>query len=358
LTGVPMPATRTLWIVTRKHPPSIGGMEELSYRVARALALKRTVTLVKWGGSQRALVWFVPYALVRVLWALMRRRISVLLIGDPVLGACGALARRFGVPVIATVHGLDITWPNPLYQAYLRRCFFGCCDVYVCISAYVRDLVRARGIPDAAIEVVPVGIAPPPAASKAFSADGDPLLAYVGRLVPRKGIAWFVREVMPKLCEHFPKLVLVAAGEGPEHAAIVAAARHAGVVSHVRLLGAVSEATKWALYRRCDIVVMPNVRVAGDAEGFGLVALEASAIGKPVAAADLEGLRDAVTPGENGWRFAAGNAQAWIDGLSIALRDRAALAALGSRARVYAQRFDWNTIGESYAAIASRIAPA
>jgi phosphatidylinositol alpha-1,6-mannosyltransferase len=103
---------------------------------------------------------------------------------------------------------------------------------------------------------------------------------------------------------------------------------------------------------------MPNVRVAGDAEGFGLVALEASAIGKPVAAADLEGLRDAVTPGENGWRFAAGNAQAWIDGLSIALRDRAALAALGSRARVYAQRFDWNTIGESYAAIASRIAPA
>jgi phosphatidylinositol alpha-1,6-mannosyltransferase len=120
----------------------------------------------------------------------------------------------------------------------------------------------------------------------------------------------------------------------------------------------VSDATKWALYQRCDIVVMPNIRVAGDVEGFGLVALEASAIGKPVAAADLEGLRDAVVPGENGWLFAAGDAHVWIEGLAFALQDRTALAVLGSSARVYSERFDWKTIGERYAAIANRFAAA
>jgi phosphatidylinositol alpha-1,6-mannosyltransferase len=222
----------------------------------------------------------------------------------------------------------------------------------------VRDLVRAHGIPDAAIEVVPVGIARPPATAELLSIAGDPLLAYVGRLVPRKGVAWFVREVMPALCAQFPELVLVVAGDGPEREAIKAAARDVGVASSVHVLGAVSETTKWSVYARCDLVVMPNVQIAGDAEGFGLVALEASAAGKPVAAADLEGLRDAVASGENGWRFAAGDAQEWIHGLVSALQNRAALAELGTRARVHASRFDWNAIGERYAAIAGRFASA
>jgi len=174
--------------------------------------------------------------------------------------------------------------------------------------------------------------------------------------VHRKGVAWFVTAVLPALIERFPRLVFVVAGAGPEQEAVAAAARSAGVASRVRALGSVSNATKQSLYARCDLVVMPNVPVPGDVEGFGLVALEASAAGKPVAAADIEGLRDAVAIGENGWRFAPGNATAWIEGLTAALHDRATLTTIGTRARAFAARFDWDIVGERYAAIAARLA--
>ena len=355
MTRGPAQIDRTLWVITRKHPPSVGGMEELSYRVTCALAERRAITVIKWGGSQAALVWFLPYALLRVCCGLIRRRISVLLVGDPVLAIAGAVAHRFGVPVMTVVHGLDIAWPNPLYQAYLRAFFFGRCSVYVCISSYVSDLVRARHIPESAIEVVPVGISPQPAASPA-EFEAEPLLLFVGRLVQRKGVAWFVRAVLPALVERFPRLGFVVAGVGPERDALAEAARRAGVASRVHVLGAVSHETKSMLYARCDLVVMPNLTIEGDVEGFGLVALEASAAGKPVAAADIEGLRDAVETGRNGWRFPSGDAAAWIDGLTAALDDRKALVALGAEARTFATRFGWDIIGERYAAIAARLA--
>ena len=346
---------RTLWVVTRKHPPAVGGMEELSYRITSALRTREPVTLVKLGGGQAALVWFVPYALFRVLVGAVRHRISALMVGDPVLAVVGALAHRLGVPVATVVHGLDITWPNRTYQAYLRAFFFGRCDLYVCISTHVRDLVRARRVVDSQIEVVPPGVAAAPATDAAWGLDFDPLLLFVGRLVRRKGVAWLVSAVLPALAERFPRLGLVVAGHGPEHGAIVEAARAAGIAPRVRNLGPVSDAAKWSLYARCDLVVMPNVKVEGDVEGFGLVALEASAAGKPVAAADLEGLRDAVEPGQNGWRFAPENAQAWIDGLTALLSDRSGLSAMGERARAFAARFDWDIVGDRYAAIAARL---
>jgi hypothetical protein len=45
---------------------------------------------------------------------------------------------------------------------------------------------------------------------------------------------------------------------------------------------------------------MPNIRVPGDAEGFGLVALEAVVCGTAVLAADLEGITEAIQHGKNG----------------------------------------------------------
>lgn len=350
------PARRNVWIVSRKHPPSVGGMESLSFHLAEALRRAQPTTVVAFGGGKLGLLWFLPYALGRVLIGLLCRHISAVYLGDPALAALGALARRFGVPVLVTVHGLDIEWPNRFYQLYLRSFFLGQCDVYVCISVHVRHRLQAFGVREDLIEVIPVGIALPPPEFEALPIEGDPVIAYLGRLVVRKGAAWFMREVMPALCRRFPRLVLVVAGEGPEYQAVADAARASGIQSHLRVLGKVPESTKWALYDRCDLVVMPNVSVGGDVEGFGLVALEASAMGKPVAASELEGLCDSVVPGTNGWRFPAGDAAAWIEGLTAILRDRGAMVSVGRRARVFASQFDWRIIGERHISLVARFA--
>jgi glycosyltransferase involved in cell wall biosynthesis len=50
------------------------------------------------------------------------------------------------------------------------------------------------------------------------------------------------------------------------------------------LLGKVSDLDKKILYNTADVFVMPNIKVEGDIEGFGIVAIEASSVGLPVIA--------------------------------------------------------------------------
>jgi glycosyltransferase involved in cell wall biosynthesis len=54
----------------------------------------------------------------------------------------------------------------------------------------------------------------------------------------------------------------------------------------------------------CDILCLPSLR-----EGFGLVLIEAAAVGVPVLASRIYGITDAVTDGETGLLFAPGDAE-------------------------------------------------
>jgi glycosyltransferase involved in cell wall biosynthesis len=169
--------------------------------------------------------------------------------------------------------------------------------------------------------------------------------------------AWFVGSVLPALCAAFPALRLVIVGNGPERPMVKAAAREQGLADRITLAGTVGDGEKWSLLARCDAVVVPNLPVDGDVEGFGIVALEAGAAGKVVFAADLEGLRDAVADGVNGWRLPAGDAVAWTRALAVRLDDRRQLLAQGELAREHVRsNFDWDAIGERYAAIIERFA--
>jgi phosphatidylinositol alpha-1,6-mannosyltransferase len=280
--------------------------------------------------------------------------VSVLHLGDPVLAALSWLPRLFRVPVAVTVHGLDISFPSLVYQAYLRLCFWGRMQAYICISRHVRDRVLAAGMPAGQVLVIPVGvgelaaIAPEPEL-EARLASSSPVLLSLGRLVERKGLHWFLREVAPDFFRQHPNASLVIAGDGPMRAAIEAAVEASGLTPHVLLLGAVSESRKAWLLQRCDLVVMPNIPVDGDAEGFGLVALEAGSAGRWVLVSDMEGLRDAVTEDCNGERVPAGDALAWSAALDRTCADRSELRMHGEHARDYVRaQFSWSAMAQRY----------
>ena len=57
---------------------------------------------------------------------------------------------------------------------------------------------------------------------------------------------------------------------------------------------------------------MPNIKVPGDMEGFGIVVLEAGSYGLPVIASNIEGIKDAVIDGKTGFLVGAGNAKEYI----------------------------------------------
>lgn len=315
--------------VTRKFPPSVGGMETLSLRTAEALrASSPGMRLIALGRRNIHLLWWMPTAAFRLLWACLDRRDRVVLFGDALTAAVlGAIPRMLRIPVVAMVMGLDITYTNPMYRAVvlpaLRRF-----PVVLAISTATKEAAVSAGLDEGRVRVIVLGLPPsaPPAMTRAaarrelerrFDLREDAVvLATTGRLIRRKGVRWFTEHVLPRLSPRFAYLVV---GDGPDREQIQAAIPGAG--HDVRLLGRVDDETRALVLQGADVYVQPNIKVPGDMEGFGLAVTEASQAGLLTVAADLEGLRDAVRDGQTGVRVPSGDAEAWVTVLEQIARD-------------------------------------
>jgi phosphatidylinositol alpha-1,6-mannosyltransferase len=349
--------------VTRKFPPSVGGMQRLSYQLITHMSQRVEASAITWGGSQRLLPFFLPYALGRSI-AVGRHGTDLVHIGDAVMAPIGrVMSRLFRVPVVVTVHGLDVTFPVRLYQWLIPR-LLKRSDRIVCNSSATYAACIERGIPAQKCDVIPLGVTVPPTVPPRDTArqwlgrrlkrdlGGTCVLLTVGRMVPRKGVAWFVDSVLPQVLAAGAEVCYVVVGSGPEESRVRARATHPDVNGRVHTLGQVPEGDLSHIYAAADLFVMPNVPTPGDMEGFGLVALEAAAHGLPALAADLEGIRDAVVPERTGLLLPSGDAAAWIKGV-LDLFDRpASLHDLARLARVtVGERFTWAHMADAYEAL-------
>ena len=349
--------------ITRKYPPSIGGMQRLSFRLTTEVARQTDARTISWGRGQWGLPLFVAWAFCRALVYLARRDVELIHIGDPVLCPLGrVLGWLARAPVAVTAHGLDVIYPSPIYQAMVRCCLPRM-DRVICIS---RDAWREcinRGVQTARCSNIPPGIDPcgpvslPDAERQALAARwGIPLrdrsvLLTSGRLVPRKGVASFVAGVRPLLLAARDDWVYLVAGDGPERHTIEAVVARNGLSDHVRLLGAINDSDLAAAYALADVFIMPNLPVPGTVEGFGIVVLEARAAGAPVVAAGIEGIREAaggaddstlVPPGD--WPAFDAAIETWLD------RAEGIQARELRRQRVLAE-FAWPRVAARYMAV-------
>jgi phosphatidylinositol alpha-1,6-mannosyltransferase len=284
----------------------------------------------------------------------------------PLLIAGPALKKK-GVCLAAIAHGLDVTDPNPAYQMAVRR-LCGMLDAVMPVSHATGEQLIARGLPRERVHVVPNAVdldrfkgvaasrgepgrleitAAPPSPEDAF------LLVTVGRQVRRKGFAWFIENVMPKLPE---RVVFWLAGDGPERESIEGAIERMGLQRRVHCLGKISETELVELYRGGQLFVMPNIVVPGDMEGFGIVMLEAGACGLPTLAADLEGIRDVIDEGINGWFAPTEDADAFATRIQELVDDPEALRAAGDRTAAYVtSTFHWDGTADRYLKVLRRL---
>jgi phosphatidylinositol alpha-1,6-mannosyltransferase len=156
---------------------------------------------------------------------------------------------------------------------------------------------------------------------------GRKILLTVGRLVPRKGVAWFVAHVIPQLDRGYGYII---AGGGPDFFTIQGLIQDHGLVDRVALLGKVPNATRQRLMALADLFIMPNICVPGDMEGFGIAALEAGSSGLPVI--------DGVT----GHLVEERNVQQYVDKIRHAQFNRETVRS------VVNQRFNWPHIASRY----------
>jgi glycosyltransferase involved in cell wall biosynthesis len=247
------------------------------------------------------------------------------------------------------LHGLDLLFPNRPYQLYLKR--FLEADAYVANSAATRRIALARGLEP--VGVITIGVSKEffalerdhgADAEVAAARKGRLVLLTTGRLIPRKGAAWFVANVLPRL-----DVLYVVVGGGRDYERIEQAAVDAGVTDKLLLVWEPDDERLHRLFSAADVFVMPNIPIPNDVEGFGIVSLEAAAAGLPVVASRLEGIPDAVADGQSGILVEPANADAYVAAIEKLKADPAARIAFGENARRYVRaRNDWREVIAAY----------
>jgi len=374
--------------VSYKHPPSIGGIQIQNKALVDSIEQTHRVHRVIWDGRS-PLPLFLATAAARAHRILRANpRISVVHLCDALMGFFMLpLTALSDVPIVVTVHGLDVVLPVGLWEHLAVRRLNRYAAV-IPVSEGTARACRERGIAPAKLRVVNNGvdvslgdIAPDPGfrarLGKRLGVDlaSKRIIAHIGRAVRRKGISWFLDHVLPRLDPDVVFLMIGPRDRRTERKAawlrrlppsleqqitqllalpldepeIRRALERRSLHGRAFELGALPFSDLMQTLRLADLFVMPNVPVEGDAEGFGLVALEASMCGLPVAVAGMEGITDAIIDGENGFHLAPADADTWVARLGELLADPVDLARLGQRGREYTRsNFSWARMADGY----------
>ena len=259
---------------------------------------------------------------------------------------------KLAAPMVVTLHGSDVALAarGGLWQRVLRR---GLQPPTVAVIAVSHEMAQQLSniVPTPALlslSVISTGIEhslldrPVPRRAKRAAVS----VAFVGRLLEAKGVFDLARAfaTLPKRAR------LVVAGDGPQRRAFAALLAELGVTAdRVELMGPVDRETALGVMARADIVAVPSHK-----EGAGLVALEASAMGKCVV-----GSRTGIMPDVLGVEQLFDPLD--VDGLAARLRALAGDAhkreVLGQEAKArVAAAFTWDVLAEQVEVVYLRAA--
>lgn len=152
------------------------------------------------------------------------------------------------------------------------------------------------------------------------------------------------------------RLLLQVGGDGDLRAYYERLAARLGLQESVRFLGYVPEEELCRFYNSCTLFVLPSTGAAQ--EGFGLVALEAMACGRPVVTTTAAGVAWLVHERGGGVVTPAGDPEALAETLLALAADRGTVEAMGKRAREVAEGCSWRTVAERYLELYQALVPA
>lgn len=219
-------------------------------------------------------------------------------------------------------------------------------DRAVAVSEYVRRDIASYGIDAAKISVIPNGVdtttyRPMPPTLRDRLGGFDPLLLYVGRVIPQKGLPLLI-DALASLAADHPRLGLALVGRGKMTEDLRADARRRGVEDRIAFVGFLEDSLLPAAYASADVFVLPSVW-----EVFGIVLVEAMACGVPAVASDAGGIPEVVADGSTGLLFPRGDARALADRLRTVAEDEPLRKRMAAEARRRAvEVFDWDRIAE------------
>jgi glycosyltransferase involved in cell wall biosynthesis len=226
-------------------------------------------------------------------------------------------------------------------------------DRVIALSEYEKRVLVRKGIDEAKIEVIGVGVR-----HERFSqGDGDraknkygippgPVVGFLGRKIKGKG-AEHVVQAMSLVWEQHPDATLLLAGSStPGHRQLIhqhLAALSPSQRSKVVEVEAYAEAERADLFSALDVFVMPS-----NIDSFGIVYLEAWSCGKPVIACTDSAPSSIVEAGSDGLLVEYGNIEQIAAAINRLLDDPVEREAMGKRGyEKVLSRYSWPSIARA-----------
>lgn len=367
-------------VVTWNFPPRCGGMEQLLAALCEGLGKNHRLFIITSHADNAdpdqpgifrprypGLLAFFFYSLWQGALLLRCYRGIRVVFGGSVLVTplTLILARLFGRKAIIQCHGLDLLYPKIAYQHLVVR-WLRFCDHVISNSRYTALLAKDKGVAEQSMTIIPPGVHwqkfvnenNADALKLERGLQGKKIILFVGRLAPRKGVKEFIEKSLVQIIQEIPEACFLIVGDNPSESLIHRDDVRSEIASMISVchleekvhwLGAVSDEELVKIYHLCDLVVLPVLEMKDDVEGFGIVALEAAAAGKPVVATSVGGIPDAVEDGLNGILVQPGDYKNFSQTIVGLLSSGEKAAAMGeSGRRRISKEFTWSKIVARY----------
>ena len=256
-------------------------------------------------------------------------------------------ASASAVPTLVTLHN-ERLHDRPTEQTIGSDRLLGVAlrsaDWVTCVSASVLAQVR-QVAPEviAKSSIIYNGLEPPHVLPQPLPTDAPRLLC-LGRLITRKGFD-LALTAFASIGNRYPHVSLTIAGDGPARAALEQQAAQLGVSGRVEFAGSVAPEDVPALVNASTIVVMPSRH-----EPFGLVALDAALMARPIVASRVGGLPEVIKHKQTGLLVDKEDCKGLAEAMAFFLDHPEQAKCMGRAARRRAlDTFSWESCVSGYA---------
>lgn len=254
------------------------------------------------------------------------------------------LAKELDVPLIVTLHGFDVTRSlkdmlldfKPSFYNYFinRKELFEKADKFICVSDFIRQKAIEAGFPENKLITHYIGIDVEQFSFREKLPD-DQIILHVARLVEKKGTTYLLK-ALAQVRENIPNVKLVIIGDGPLRSKLEDEAKSLDLEENVEFLGVQPNTVVKKWLDKASLMCVPSIVADnGDAEGLGIVNLEAAAKSVPVVAFASGGIVEAVVDGVTGYLVPEKNIKLLSKRMVEILSNKELQVKLGKQSRDY-----------------------
>jgi len=255
---------------------------------------------------------------------------------------CWLGSKFLGVPVVATIHGIDV-YPRNFFHSLLIRFYLLFPKKIIAVSNYTSSLAKLNSNKNK-VCVLFNGVDTEKLKAtkeksklrKKLGLNDNLILLSVGSLIERKGIDLIIK-ALPQVIKEVPNLIYLIIGEGDQEHYLKNIVKSLDLQNNVKFLGFVRSEELANYYNLCDVFALMSrtIKEKSGIEGFGIVYIEASYLGKPVIGGKSGGTSDAIIDKVTGYRVDPNNLQDLTKKLILLLKNKDLRNRIGNKGKKF-----------------------